>query len=144
MTTIHRQALLPQSAEQVFRLVDDIPRYPEFLPWCRSSQELERDEDSVKATLELAYGSIHKSFTTRNYNHWPSLIEVHLVDGPFHHLEGFWRFEPLGEDGCRVSLDLTFEFSSRIVGMAMGPVFTQVANSLVDAFSKRAEAVHGG
>ena len=144
MTTIHRQALLPQSAEQVFRLVDDIPRYPEFLPWCRSAQELERDDDSVKATLELAYGSIHKSFTTRNYNHWPGLIEVHLVDGPFHHLEGFWRFEPLGEDGCRVSLDLTFEFSSRIVGMAMGPIFTQVANNLVDAFSKRAEAVHGG
>ena len=143
MTNINRTALLPYTAEQMFNLVDDVNRYDEFLPWCRSAVEVERDEDQVVGTLELAYGSIHKSFTTRNLLHRPTLIEMRLVDGPFRKLEGFWRFDPLGEDGCRVTLDLSFDFSNRLVGMAMGPVFSQVANSLVDSFSRRAEAVHG-
>ncbi|MFO8154685.1 MAG: type II toxin-antitoxin system RatA family toxin [Pseudomonadota bacterium] len=144
MTQINRSALLPYTAEQMFALVDDVSSYAEFLPWCRSATELERDEEQVVGQLELAYGSIHKSFTTRNLLHHPTLIEMRLVDGPFKQLEGFWRFDPLGEDGCRTTLDLSFDFSSRVVGMAMGPIFSQVANSLVDSFSKRAEVVYGG
>ena len=144
MTNINRSALLPYTAEQMFDLVDDVNRYAEFLPWCRSAVEVERDDDQVTGTLELAYGSIHKSFTTRNLRHRPTLIEMRLVDGPFRQLEGFWRFDPLGDDGCRVTLDLSFDFSSRLVGMAMGPVFSQVANSLVDSFSQRAGVVYGG
>lgn len=143
MTTINRNALVPYSAQEMYRLVDDIPAYAEFLPWCKSAQELKRDEDEVTAQLSLAYSGMEKSFTTRNRVHKDKIIEMRLVEGPFKHLEGFWRFDPLGEQACKVSLDLEFEFSNRLVGMAMGPVFSQIANTLVDAFSKRAEQVYG-
>jgi ribosome-associated toxin RatA of RatAB toxin-antitoxin module len=143
MTTINRNALVPYSAREMYRLVDDIPGYPEFLPWCKGSQELRRDEDEVTARLDLAYSGMEKSFTTRNRMHKDKMIEMRLVEGPFKQLEGFWRFNPLGDQACKVSLDLEFEFSNRLVGMAMGPVFSQIANTLVDAFSKRAEQVYG-
>ena len=71
------------------------------------------------------------------------MIEVRLVEGPFKHLNGFWRFDPLGESGCKVSFDLEFEFASRVLSMVVGPVFSQIANSLVDSFLKRAEQVYG-
>ena len=68
---------------------------------------------------------------------------MRLERGPFRRLEGFWRFDALGERGCKISLDLEFEFSNRLVGLAMGPLFTQIANSLVDAFSRRAVEIYG-
>jgi ribosome-associated toxin RatA of RatAB toxin-antitoxin module len=71
------------------------------------------------------------------------IIEVQLIDGPFKHLHGFWRFEPLGDNGCKVTLDMEYEFSSKLLGLAIGPVFTQIANTLVDAFCKRAESLYG-
>jgi ribosome-associated toxin RatA of RatAB toxin-antitoxin module len=97
----------------------------------------------VVASLELAKGSVKKSFTTRNRLQVGKMIEMRLVDGPFKHLQGFWRFDGLKENACKVSLDLEYEFSSKIVAMAVGPVFNQVANTLVDAFIERAREVHG-
>lgn len=143
MTQISKQALLHYTPEEMFRLVDDIPAYPQFLPWCSAAEELSRSVDDVTASLTLAYSGINKSFTTRNRMQAHKLIEMRLVEGPFKTLQGFWRFEPLGEAACKVSLDLEFEFSNKLMGMAMGPVFSQVANTLVDAFSKRAEEVYG-
>jgi ribosome-associated toxin RatA of RatAB toxin-antitoxin module len=104
---------------------------------------LSRSEDEVRATLEIAHGSLRKSFTTRNRTQMDKMIEMRLEEGPFRHLEGFWRFDVLGEQASKVSLDLDFEFSSKLVGLAMGPVFSQIANSLVDAFTKRAVQVYG-
>lgn len=143
MTTIHRHALTPFSAQQMFALVDDIEAYPDFLPWCRSSAIISRTEDVVEATLELAKGSVHKTFTTQNRLMPGKMIEMKLIEGPFHHLEGFWQFQTLREDACKFSLDLDFEFSSKMVGMVMGPVFNQVANTLVDSFCQRANAIYG-
>ncbi|HEY0635792.1 MAG TPA: type II toxin-antitoxin system RatA family toxin [Gammaproteobacteria bacterium] len=143
MPNIHKSALVPYSAAQMFALVDDIDAYQQFLPWCRSSQVLARSEDEVRATLEIAHGSLRKAFTTRNLLQTDKMIEMRLEEGPFRHLEGFWRFDTLGEQASKVSLDLDFEFSSKLVGLAMGPVFSQIANSLVDAFSKRAVQVYG-
>ena len=143
MTQISKQALLHYTPQEMFALVDDIPAYPQFLPWCSESHELSRSEDEVTASLTLAYSGINKSFTTKNRMQAHKMIEMRLVEGPFKQLQGFWRFEPLGEAACKVSLDLEFEFSNKIMGMAMGPVFSQVANTLVDAFSKRAESVYG-
>ena len=144
MTTIHRHALTPFSANQMFALVDDIEAYPVFLQWCRSASVITRDIDVVTAELELAKGSMHKTFTTKNRLMPGKMIEMKLVEGPFKHLEGFWRFEALREDACKISLDLDFDFSSKMVGMVVGPVFNQVANSLVDAFCKRAESIYVG
>lgn len=143
MPNIHKSALVPYSAAQMFALVNDIDTYQQFLPWCRSSQVLSRSEDEVRATIEIAHGSLRKSFTTRNRIQKDKMMEMRLEEGPFRHLEGFWRFDTLGEQASKVSLDLDFEFSSKLVGLAMGPVFSQIANSLVDAFTKRAVQVYG-
>lgn len=143
MPNIHKSALVPYSATQMFALVDDIESYQQFLPWCRNSQVLSRGADEVRATIEIAHGSLRKAFTTRNRLQPGKMIEMRLEKGPFRHLEGFWRFDTLGESASKVSFDLDFEFSNRLVGLAMGPVFSQIANSLVDAFGKRAVQVYG-
>ncbi|TXH74152.1 MAG: type II toxin-antitoxin system RatA family toxin [Thiothrix sp.] len=143
MAHISRSALVPYSAEQMFVLVDAIRDYPQFLPWCRSSNELSRDQDEVKASIEIAKGAVNKSFTTLNRMQKNKVIEMSLVDGPFRHLHGFWRFDELKSGACKVSLDLDFEFSNKLVSLAIGPIFNQVANTLVDSFVARARQVYG-
>lgn len=143
MTTIQRTAIVPYTPEQMFNLVNAIEDYPLFVPGCMKTHVLSRDEDEVKATLDFGKGSIHKSFTTCNRLQPHKMIEIRLLDGPFHQLEGFWRFDALADNTCQVSLDLEFEFSNKLLGMAFGPIFHQVANTLVDAFSKRAQEVYG-
>ncbi len=143
MTIVSRSALVAYAANEMYALVDDIKTYPNFLPWCKTATVLSRDEDEVRASIELARGGIQKSFTTCNRLQHNKMIEMRLVEGPFRHLEGFWRFDALGERACKVSLDMDFEFSSKLVGMAIGPVFNQIVNSLVDAFCARAVDVYG-
>jgi ribosome-associated toxin RatA of RatAB toxin-antitoxin module len=145
MPVVNRNALVPYSPAEMFALVDDIESYPQFLPWCRSATVLTRGDDEVRASLELAKGAIQKSFTTLNRNQKNKMIEMRLVEGPFRQLEGFWRFNPLGEtqEACKVSLDLEYEFSNGLLAMTVGPVFNQIANKLVDAFSQRAVTVYG-
>jgi ribosome-associated toxin RatA of RatAB toxin-antitoxin module len=127
----------------MFALVNDIEAYPEFLPWCRRAEIFERVDDELHATIEMSKGGVHKSFSTRNRVQPGKCIEMHLLNGPFQRLDGFWRFDALGEDGCKVSLDMQFEFASKVLSAAVGPVFSQIANSLVDAFQKRAVQVYG-
>ncbi|MEQ6342182.1 MAG: type II toxin-antitoxin system RatA family toxin [Gammaproteobacteria bacterium] len=143
MTIVSRSALVAYAASEMYALVDDIKTYPDFLPWCKTATILSRDEDEVRASIELARGGIQKSFTTCNRLQHNKMIEMRLVEGPFRHLEGFWRFDALGERACKVSLDMDFEFSNKLVGMAIGPVFNQIVNSLVDAFCARAVDVYG-
>lgn len=143
MTSISKSALVPYPASDMYALVDDIESYPQFLPWCTAARELSRSEDEVRAVLELTRGAMHKSFTTCNRLQKNKMIELRLLEGPFRRLEGFWRFHALSENSCKVSLDLDFEFSNRLVGMMFGSVFSQIANTLVDAFCKRAEDIYG-
>lgn len=143
MTTISKSALVAYSPEQMFKLVDDIEAYSDFLPWCGNAKELSRDEKNVEASVLISHSGLNKEFTTRNTNTQFSQIEMHLVNGPFKNLDGVWLFEPLGDTACKVSLNLEFEFSSKIIGLTLGPVFSKIANSLVDAFIKRAEIVYG-
>ncbi len=143
MTVVQRSALVPYTAQEMFRLVTDIESYPDFLPWCRSARILSQDADEVRASLEFAAGAVHKSFTTRNRHQENKLVMISLVEGPFRSLEGFWRFDGLGEQGCKVTLDLEFDFSNRMVSLVVGPVFTQIANTLVSSFQRRAKDVYG-
>ena len=143
MTSINKSALVPYSPAEMFALVDDIDAYPEFLSGCRRTSVLSRSADEVRATIELSKGGVEKAFTTCNRTQQNKMIEMRLIEGPFKHLNGFWRFDPLGEDGCKVSLDLEYEFASRVLSMVVGPVFNQIANSLVDSFMKRAVVVYG-
>ena len=143
MTCISKSALVPYSPQEMFALVDDIDSYPEFLPWCSDARVVSRSDDEVCASISISKSGVDKSFVTCNRNQKNKMIEMRLKEGPFRHLQGYWRFDPLGDEGCKVSLDLEFEFSSRVLGMVIGPVFNQVANSLVDSFQQRALDVYG-
>lgn len=130
----------------MFRLVDDVASYPQFLPWCSAARVLAQEEDCIEAEIAITKAGMHKTFVTRNRRQPGKLIEIRLVRGPFHHLQGVWQFMPLGkagEQGCKVSLDLQFEFSSKILSMTVGPIFQQIGNSLVDSFCQRAEEIYG-
>jgi len=143
MPDISRSEIVPYSAAQMYELVDAIEKYPEFLPWCSSAKEHSRDEDEVHATLELSKGVIRKTFTTCNRIQHHKMIEIRLVNGPFEHLEGLWRFDDLEDGQSKVCLDMEFRFAGRLISMAFGPVFHQIANRLVGAFTERAVDVYG-
>lgn len=127
----------------MFRLVDDIEAYVEFLPWCSASTVLVRTDADVTACLEISHSGFQKAFTTRNVYGTGQTISMYLVEGPFKRLEGIWQFQALGDQGCKIMLDLEFEFSNRLIGMSFGPLFGQMAGSLVDAFTQRATTVYG-
>lgn len=143
MATVKKSALVLYSAANMYALVSDIEAYPQFLPWCRSTHILSRNEDEVRATIEMVKGGVHKSFTTCNRMQRHKMIDIRLLEGPFKRLEGYWRFEPLRADASKISLDMEFEFSNHLLRMAVEPVFKQIANSLVDAFCKRARDLYG-
>lgn len=143
MTTIKKQAIVPYTVPQMLALVEAIEEYPQFLPWCRSTRILSRQHQEVLATIELARGVIHKSFTTRNITKNNNRIEISLVEGPFRTLTGYWSFDALGEQGCKVSLNLHFELANALMSASLGPVFSQIANTLVEAFCKRAVHCYG-
>ncbi len=140
---ISTTALVPYTAGQIYELVIDAESYPEFLPGCRSVEIHERETDRVVATVSLAKGRIKKSFTTENRFVKDERIDMHLVKGPFHHLEGRWDFEPLGEEGCRVSFQMEFEFSNKLLAMSVAPILHEIAHALVGVFIKRAERLYG-
>ncbi|AFJ01355.1 hypothetical protein Q7C_174 [Methylophaga frappieri] len=144
MTTITRSALVKFTPQQMFDLVNDVEAYPAFLPWCRDSRIISQNDQIICAALDIAKGGIHHEFSTRNVLTAGEAIRIELIDGPFRHLEGFWQFSPIGADsGCRVQLDMDFEFSTRLLDLALGPVFTQISGSLVEAFCKRAREIYG-
>ena len=143
MRTVNRSALVPYSAYEMFCLVDDVESYPEFLPWCNDAEVHNRTDNTVEATLELHKGSVSNHFTTRNTRHEHDAIDIELLGGPFRHLQGGWRFKDLGEQGCKVSLELDFAFESMMVDLMFGHFFEETCNSLVDAFTRRAAAVFG-
>ena len=143
MSQVNKSALVPYSAEQMYKLVDDVSSYQQFLPWCGASEEISREENVVVGSVTIAKGSLNKSFTTKNILIENEQIEVILVDGPFKKLHGFWTFKELKPGACKVSLDLEYEFSNKILSMVVGPVFNQVANTMVDSFVKQAKVVYG-
>jgi ribosome-associated toxin RatA of RatAB toxin-antitoxin module len=143
LETIDRSALVPYSTDEMFALVSDIKAYPQFLPWCSDAQVLSREGDELSARIAFSVRGVSKSFTTRNRLQPGVEIYMQLVEGPFSHLEGRWRFEPLGDAGSKILLFMEYDFSSKMVSFAVGPVFNKIANTLVDAFQKRASEVYG-
>jgi ribosome-associated toxin RatA of RatAB toxin-antitoxin module len=143
MSAVHKSALVPYSAHEMYVLVADIESYGKFLPWCGGTRILSRDEDSVTAAVVIAYSGVHKTFTTINRMQTDKMIEIRLVEGPFKHLFGYWQFLALDARACKVSLDMEFEFSNAILGLVMGPVFSRIANDLVGSFCRRAEELYG-
>lgn len=142
MRTVNKSALVPHTAAQMYALVNDVERYPEFLPWCRSARILSQNDSEMRASLELARGGFHKAFTTRNALESGRSIVIALDHGPFRHLEGHWRFEDLGPDGSKVTLNMEFEFAGAVLDLMAGPIFHEICNSLIAAFTRRATALY--
>jgi len=146
MKTIHKSVLLWHSAPEMFALVTDVPRYPEFLPWCDRGEILEQTGDGMVARVGMSIGGLHQAFTTRNSHVSDREVHMALVDGPFSQLDGHWTFTPLGDgaqSACKVEFTLRYGFSSGALAAIVGPVFERIAGSLVDAFVKRADQVYG-
>ncbi len=142
MALVEKAVLVPYSAEQMFTLVDDVAEYPKFLPWCGGASVDVEEGDKVQATVHINYHHIKHSFTTENTRRRPTLIDIRLKEGPFRHLDGSWHFIPLSETACKIELKLHYEFSSRLLEAALGPVFHYIANNFVDAFVHRAEQIY--
>lgn len=142
MHRVDRSVLVPYTAEQMFELVAAVKDYPRFLPWCAGTQVRPRRDGLIDATIEIRYRGVRSRFTTCNDSRAPESIRMTLVDGPFRRLSGDWQFRPLGEDACRVHLNLHYDFAPGLLGRAIAPVFESIAGSLVEAFTRRAETLY--
>jgi ribosome-associated toxin RatA of RatAB toxin-antitoxin module len=143
MAEIEKSVLVGYSAGQMFSLVDTVENYPEFLPWCSGASVNLQSEHIAHATLHINYHHLKHSFTTENKRYPPELIEMNLLDGPFEHLDGHWRFIPLSENACKIEFRLHYTFSHKLLEKLVGPVFYVIANSFVEAFVERAEQIYG-
>src|SRR4051794_17853675 len=137
MREVKRSALIAETPAHMYRLVNDIERYPEFVPWCSAARVDSRTDAEVVATLSIKRGPLRAEFTTRNLLEPDQRMLMQFVSGPFRVLEGLWTFSALGELGCRVELEMRFEFANRVAGAIFEPLFEDTAASLVDAFVKR-------
>jgi len=135
MSKVMRSALIARPVTQVFDLINEVEDYPRHFSWCRAAKVLARDEDGLLARMQMQYAGFHSEFTTRNRVLRPTLIELGLVEGPFSRLRGSWQLLALGENGCKVSLALDFEFAGRLVGSALALGFQGLADRMVDDFS---------
>ncbi len=144
--------LLWYAPHEIYQLVVEVEKYPEFLPWCERAEVLSRDEAGQTARLHLAYAGVRQAFTTRNVQVADRSVHVGLVDGPFSLLDGMWQFVPLAlpsgsdspaNDACKIEFELRYEFANAILEVAISPVFDRIADTLVDSFVRRAEQVHG-
>ena len=140
---IERTALVLHPAMDMFRLVQDVPAYPQFLSWCTHAELHEQTADQQLASLAVKGGGVNQKFTTRNRFVPGEHLTMSLVDGPFRRLAGEWRFDQLGTDGCKITLALEFDFSSRVLSSAFRRGFTHIADRLVSDFCRRADNVYG-
>ena len=144
MKRIARSAIVEHSAAEMYALVEDIEAYPGFLPWCAAAEVHAREGATTEATLTVGIGGLRQSFTTRNANRPGEAIDMRLVKGPFRRFDAQWRFVPLSPGACRIEFSLQYEFSGRALGRLLSPLFDGMADSMVEAFVRRAAQVHEG
>lgn len=142
MPQISRTALVPFSAEQMYKLVNDVQSYPQFLPGCVGSRVLHSSTAEMTAAVDVSKAGISKTFTTRNKLTDNQSILMQLVDGPFKSLIGGWKFTPLTADACRIEFQLDFEFTNKLIELAFGRIFKELALNMVQAFTSRAKEVY--
>jgi ribosome-associated toxin RatA of RatAB toxin-antitoxin module len=141
--TVRKSVLVPYPAELMYRLVERVEDYPQFLPWCGGSSVLRHEDGTSTATVDIDFRGIRQGFTTHNRNRAHESIEMSLRSGPFSHLHGQWRFTVLRDDACKVEFELEYRFAGGLLGRVLEPVFDSIARSFVDAFVQRAERLHG-
>jgi ribosome-associated toxin RatA of RatAB toxin-antitoxin module len=143
MAEVKKIVLIEFTPAQIFELVDRVEDYPRFLPWCGGTELLARTDQVTAARLHINYHGIKAHFSTENEKDAPRKMVIRLKDGPFRQLDGLWQFTPLGETACKVEFHMRYEFASKLLEKAVGPVFNHIANTFVDSFVRRAEQVHG-
>jgi ribosome-associated toxin RatA of RatAB toxin-antitoxin module len=142
MKRIARSAIVEHAAGEMFSLVDDIESYPRFLPWCRAAKVDERTAEWVQATLSVGMRGLNQTFSTRNELHPPEAMDMRLLKGPFRHFAAAWRFKPLSAQACSVEFSLEYEMAGPLARM-LEPLFDHIAETMVDAFTRRANDLHG-
>ena len=138
MHNIHKSAIVLHSSKKMFQLVDSVENYPRFLPWCGSTQIIERDNSKTIASIEINYKGIRQTFTTENTKKQNKEMMIKLIDGPFKSLSGQWIFKNLDNDSCQIELKLEYQFSNIILEKLISPVFNMIANTFIDEFIKEA------
>jgi ribosome-associated toxin RatA of RatAB toxin-antitoxin module len=144
MPSVVKSVLVSHSAEAMFDLVDAVESYPQFLPWCGGSHVLSRDDSHTHAQIDIRYRGVAQSFATRNTKRRPHDMALALVDGPFEALNGTWRFTPLSAAACKVEFSLDYRFGNVVVESIIGPVMAMIAETFVDRFVARADALASG
>jgi ribosome-associated toxin RatA of RatAB toxin-antitoxin module len=139
---IRRTALVTFTPEQMFDLVIDVERYPEFLPWVAAARLHERTENDLVASMEMQRAGVRERFSTRNAFVRPDYMTLRLLEGPFRTLDGRWSFTPIASAGTRVELEMRFEFANPVVALLFGKTFEQSCSALIDAFIARARSLH--
>lgn len=127
----------------MFDLVAAVDKYPQFMPWCGGAQILSQAEHEMRASITISFAGLRQTFTTHNRHDYPRSIHLSLVDGPFSALDGYWEFQPLDEDACKVLFTMEYAFANRGLEKLVGPVFNRIATSFIDAFTERAEKLYG-
>jgi coenzyme Q-binding protein COQ10 len=143
MPTHAEQRVLPYTPEQLFALVADIERYPEFLPWCIGARIKEKQPNLVVADLIIGFKVFRERFTSRVVLDPPGKIDVTYAEGPFRYLDNHWTFERAPE-GCRIGFFVDFEFKSRLMQKVIEVLFSEAVRRMVGAFEKRARDLYGG
>jgi len=138
MHNIHKSAIVLHPVQKMFQLVDSVENYPQFLPWCGSTQIIERDKEKTIASIEINYKGIRQTFTTKNTKKQNQEMMIKLIDGPFKSLSGQWMFKNIDKDSCQIELKLEYEFSNIILEKLISPVFNMIANTFIDEFIKEA------
>ena len=142
MQRVTRSVLVPYAAAQMFALVDDVEKYPQFLPWCAGATVLAQRDEVKTARIDIDYHGVKAHFTTDNANVPAERIVITLSDGPFKQLQGEWHFRALAEDACKVEFELAYEFATGLIETIVGPVFNHIASTFIDAFVRRAEKLY--
>jgi ribosome-associated toxin RatA of RatAB toxin-antitoxin module len=143
MKRITRSAIVEHPARELYALVEDIEAYPQFLPWCRAVRVRERSAGRTVATLAVGLKGVRYEFSTENSNRPREAIDMRLLEGPFRHFEAHWRFHALGARAARIEFSMTYELAGGIVARVLAPIFNTIADTMVDAFKRRADQVYG-
>lgn len=143
MHQISKSAIVAYSCKQMYQLVNQINDYPQFLNWCSSTDILNQTEQEITASISINKSAFRQTFTTLNTLTPNARIDMQLKDGPFKQLNGAWIFTPLNDNACKISLELEFSFASKLVDMAIAPIFTSISNTQLDAFVERAKQIYG-
>ena len=143
MPTHAEQRILPYTQEQLFALVADVERYPDFLPWCVASRIRRRDGDVFFADLVIGFKMVRERFTSKVTLSRPDRVDVTYTEGPFHHLNNHWVFRPQPDGNTEIDFYVDFEFRSKLLQTLIGALFNEAVKMMVSAFEKRARQLYG-